>query len=104
MSENPDGYRQIHDQINGRILDLDPAPLPLAESLPLLRLVNSCPYRSRDAACGCSGFRCALRGDFGLVIGDFGFQSIENPKSKIQNHDLVSHLDCIDCVKRHGHS
>ena len=41
-------------------LRTDPAPLPLAESLDLLRLVNACPYRSRDAACGCSGFRCAL--------------------------------------------
>jgi hypothetical protein len=53
-------------------------PLPLAESLPLLRLVNLCYYRSRDAACGCSGHRCALRSD------------------------LVTHLDCLDCVRTYG--
>lgn len=87
---------------------LEASPMPLAESLPLLRLVNSCLYRSRDAACGCTGNRCALRGNFGLRApegsGDFGFHSIENPKSKIQNHDLVTHLDCLDCVKRYGHA
>jgi len=57
----------------------DPAPVPLAESLPLLRLVNACPYRSRDAACGCSGHRCALR--------------VADP--------IVTHLDCMECVKRY---
>jgi hypothetical protein len=56
----------------------DPAPIPLTESLPLLRLVNLCLYRSRDAACGCSGHRCALRSD------------------------LVTHLDCLDCVRTYG--
>jgi hypothetical protein len=59
-----------------------PTPLPLAESLPLLRIVNSCPYRSRDAACGCSGHRCALR--------------LAAP--------IVTHLDCLDCAKCYGSS
>jgi hypothetical protein len=55
------------------------APIPLAESLALLRLVNACPYRSRDAACGCSGHKCALR--------------TASP--------IVSHIDCLDCVARY---
>ena len=59
-----------------------PALLPLTESLPLLRLVNSCLYRSRDTACGCSGFRCALR--------------TVNP--------VVNHLECLECVKRYDNS
>ena len=58
------------------------APIPLAESLELLRLVNLCPYRSRDAACGCSGHRCGLR--------------FARPKP------IVSHLDCLDCMRTHG--
>ena len=61
---------------------LDAFPLPLAESLALLRVVNLCQYRSRDAACGCTGHRCALR--------------VTAP--------IVSHLDCLECVKRHGHA
>jgi hypothetical protein len=61
---------------------LEASPMPLTESLALLRLVNSCPYRSRDAACGCSGHRCALR--------------TATP--------IVSHRDCLDCVKRHGNA
>jgi hypothetical protein len=59
---------------------LRPTLIPLPESLTMLRLVDSCPYRSRDTACGCSGHRCALR-----------------PAVPI-----VSHLDCLDCVKRYG--
>jgi len=62
------------------VLRTDPAPLPLAESLELLRLVNLCPYRSRDAACGCSGHRCSLR--------------VTAP--------IVSHLDCLECVRCYG--
>ena len=62
------------------ILADESAPIPLAESLPLLRLVNLCLYRSRDAACGCTGHRCALRSD------------------------LVTHLDCLDCARTYGHS
>jgi hypothetical protein len=61
---------------------LEARPIPLAESLPLLRLVNLCPYRSRDAACGCSGSKCALR----------------------TAAPIVSHLDCLDCVRRHGNA
>ena len=59
-----------------------PVPIPLAESLGLLRLVNLCLYRSRDAACGCSGSKCALR----------------------TAAPIVSHLDCLDCVRRHGNA
>lgn len=59
-----------------------PAPIPLAESLDLLRLVNLCQYRSRDAACGCSGSSCALR--------------VSAP--------IVSHLDCLECVRCYGHA
>lgn len=50
----------------------------MAESLALTRRMNDCPYRSRDAACGCSGGRCALRGGA-----------------------AVSHLDCFDCLERY---
>jgi hypothetical protein len=57
-----------------------PAPIPLAESLPLLRLVNLCPYRS-TAGCGCSGARCGLR-----------------------SAATVSHRDCFDCVARYGNT
>ena len=64
------------------ILPDAPDPIPLAESLDLLRLVNSCLYRSRDAACGCSGFRCALR--------------TVNP--------VVNHLECLECVKYYDNS
>ena len=39
----------------------DPDTIPLAESLVLFQIVNLCPYRSRDAACGCTGNRCGLR-------------------------------------------
>lgn len=64
------------------VLPPGPDPIPLAESLALLRLVNACPYRSRDAGCGCSGHRCALR----------------------TTSPIVSHIDCLDCVKRHGNA
>ena len=74
------GYRQLMIRMSGG-KPPDPAPLiPLAESLPLLRLVNLCSYRSRDAACGCTGHRCGLRSA------------------------LVSHLDCLDCVRRYGNA
>jgi hypothetical protein len=61
---------------------LESTPIPLAESLPLLRLVNSCLYRSRDAACGCTGSQCALR--------------VTAP--------IVSHLDCLECMRTYGRS
>ena len=60
----------------------EPATIPLPESLTLLRLVNSCPYRSRDAACGCSGHQCALR----------------------TTSPIVSHRDCLECMRSHGHA
>ena len=75
------GYRRLMIRMAGGNV-ADPAPIPLAESLGLLRLVNSCPYRSRDAACGCSGFRCALR--------------MVNP--------VVNHLDCLECVRNYDNS
>jgi len=86
MRENPSPYRRIHDQINDKsfqrpdIIAPGPDPIPLAESLILLRLVNSCPYRSKDAACGCSGHRCAIR----------------------TTSPIVSHLDCLECMRIHG--
>jgi hypothetical protein len=60
--------------------DFPPSPIPLTESLALLRIVNACPYRSRDSKCGCSGHRCALRRD----------------------HPIVTHLNCLDCAKCYG--
>lgn len=80
-----------------------PAPIPLAESLALLRLVNSCPYRSRDAACGCSGHRCALRRSDELRVANG--EQIDPSSLATRNSQLatiVSHLDCLDCVKRYG--
>jgi hypothetical protein len=62
------------------VLPPGPPPIPLPESLALLRLVKTCPYRSRDAGCGCSGHRCALR--------------TATP--------IVSHQDCLDCMRTHG--
>jgi len=64
------------------VLPLGPDPIPLAESLPLLRLVKQCPYRSRDTACGCSGSKCALR--------------TASP--------IVSHRDCFNCVAHYGNA
>jgi hypothetical protein len=61
------------------VLPPGPAPMPVAESLLLLRRVNSCPYRSRDTACGCSGSKCGLR-----------------------SGATVSHRDCLDCVRTYG--
>jgi hypothetical protein len=80
-----------------------PTKIPLAESLPLLRLVNSCPYRSRDAACGCSGFRCALRSKDGGRKKEGGGE-IPSSVLSLPSSDLVSHLDCLDCVKRYEHA
>jgi hypothetical protein len=57
---------------------LEASPMPLTESLALLRLVNTCPYRSRDAACGCSGARCGLRAA------------------------VVNHINCLECMRTHG--
>lgn len=62
------------------ILPSAPSPIPLAESLSLLRLVNLCLYRSRDAACGCTGSKCGLRST------------------------LVTHLECLECVRTYGRS
>jgi len=56
-----------------------PEPLvPLAEALALHRLMNACQFRGRDAVCGCSGHRCALRAA------------------------IVSHRDCLECVRVYG--
>ena len=83
-ADSPDheAYRQLMIRMAAEDEPLAPALLPLTESLPLLRLVNSCLYRSRDTACGCSGFRCALR--------------TVNP--------VVNHLECLECVKRYDNS
>jgi hypothetical protein len=55
----------------------DPPLIPLTESLELLRLVKLCRYRS-TTSCGCSGARCGLRSA------------------------IVSHRDCLDCVRSYG--
>ena len=55
----------------------DPPLIPLTESLELLRLVKFCRYRS-TTGCGCSGARCGLRSA------------------------IVSHRDCLDCVRSNG--
>jgi len=64
------------------VLPPGPPLIPLPESLPLLRLVKQCPYRSRDTACGCSGSKCALR--------------TASP--------IVSHRDCFNCVAHYGNA
>jgi hypothetical protein len=74
------GYRRLMLRLAAGGKINDPVPIPLPESLALLRLVNSCPYRSRDAACGCSGSKCGIRSA------------------------IVSHHDCFDCVARYGTS
>ncbi len=79
MRANPALWNSVHDLVNSdsnatRLADF----IPLPEALALHQLVTRCPYRSRDAACGCSGHRCGLRSA------------------------IVSHRDCLDCVKRYG--
>jgi hypothetical protein len=78
LSENSTDNRQLTTV--DRRSTKNSSPIPLAESLPLLRLVNLCSYRSRDAACGCSGHRCGLR----------------------TTSPIVSHLDCLDCMRCYG--
>jgi hypothetical protein len=81
-AEWPDhkAYRRLILSMAGHPDPLPLAALPLAEMLPLVRKIAACPYRSRDAACGCSGHRCGLR--------------FSQPSA------IVSHIDCLDCVKR----
>lgn len=51
---------------------------PLGESLRLLRAVRSCPHRSEQPPCGCTGgAACGLRR---------------------KNDSLVSLSDCFDCL------
>ena len=58
----------------------EPQPLiPLAQVIAGLALVHRCPYRNATG-CGCSGARCGLAGR------------------------IVSHRDCLDCVRRFGDS
>lgn len=52
-------------------------PPPDPRGFRAWRLVLACPHRSRDAGCGCSGYRC------GLGKGRGG---------------LVAHRDCLACV------
>lgn len=54
----------------GKALTLLDSPIPLAESLELLRLVKSCPYRSRDAASRLLG--TSLRSAWGVGRGSWG--------------------------------
>lgn len=54
-------------------------PIPLAESLDLVRSMRACPFHSTGPGCGCSGSRCALRGG--------------RP---------VSHVDCFGCIRQYG--
>ncbi len=70
------GYRQLMVRMAGG-MTVDPALIPLAEALEMLRVVKLCQYRS-TAGCGCSGARCGLRSA------------------------IVSHRDCLDCVERYG--
>ena len=53
------------------------ALMPLAEALQLHRLMRRCPWRSTEG-CGCTGARCGLRSA------------------------IVSHRDCLDCVRTYG--
>ncbi|MGO9114316.1 MAG: hypothetical protein ACLP9L_34300 [Thermoguttaceae bacterium] len=56
----------------------EPALIPLSEALTLHRLVRACWYRAIWPPCGCSGARCGIRSA------------------------IVSHRDCLDCVRTHG--
>jgi hypothetical protein len=56
---------------------LAPLTIPLAEAIELHRLVHRCQYRSTPA-CGCTGARCGLRSA------------------------IVSHRDCLACVRTYG--
>ena len=77
-ADQRDGYRRLVIQLAGGEAESAPPLVPLAKALALHRLVNSCPYRSRGPGCGCSGAHCGLRGS------------------------IVSHRDCLDCVKTYG--
>lgn len=50
-----------------------------AESMARLAIAKACPYRSKHPPCGCAGARCGLR-----------------------RGAIVSHVDCLDCVRRYG--
>ncbi len=50
-------------------------PSPAA-AVALVHQMKSCPFRSVDPGCGCSGARCALR-----------------------RGGIVSHVDCFACLK-----
>jgi len=54
-----------------------PALMPLAKALRLHVLMRRCPWRSIEG-CGCNGARCSLRSA------------------------IVSHLDCLNCVRTYG--
>ena len=50
----------------------------VSEALARVRAIRACSFRSIDPACGCAGGRCGLR-----------------------RGDVVSHVDCMDCVRRY---
>ncbi len=63
--------------------DTEPEPfvpiVPVSEVLAGLRIIRRCGYRNATG-CGCTGARCGLRGS------------------------IVSHRDCLECVRRYGDS
>ncbi|MGO9111943.1 MAG: hypothetical protein ACLP9L_22180 [Thermoguttaceae bacterium] len=71
-----DAFRRLMLMLAGGAPDPDLIPLPKA--LALHRLMRACPYRSVWPPCGCSGARCGLRAA------------------------IVSHRDCLDCVRVYG--
>jgi hypothetical protein len=84
-------------------LPSDPPLIPLAESLELLGLVKLCQYRS-TAGCGCSGARCALRvvSSQLSVVGEDDSLLTDNRQPTTGNSSLVSHLDCLECMRIYG--
>ena len=52
--------------------------LSVNNALDLVRRMRACPYHSRDADCGCSGARCALR-----------------------HGAIASYSECFDCIRRY---
>jgi hypothetical protein len=102
-SDNPVERAHAAWRLTRPVVPPDSVPIPLAESLPLLRLVNLCLYRSRDAACGCSGHRCALRvGRGAWGVGRDESDSTLHASRPTPHDSIVSHLDCLDCVRTYG--
>lgn len=76
------GGAPVPPPVQPRSAPIPPSPplIPVAESIRLTKAMKACPYRN-TVGCGCAGAWCGLR-----------------PRGK----QLVSHLDCFECIKRYS--